>query len=179
MPKTALPLVACLIAFVAVGASAQSSFWKWRDSTGQIHLSDTAPPAGIPAKDILQRPAGGAAAGGTAAPAAPAPAMAAASGTGTDADLLKKKAKADQEKAEKDKADKAALDQKNAAIRADNCQRAQQAASAYNSGVRVARLNAKGEREYLDDNQRAAELKRMQDAIAQNCGPAPAPAPAN
>ena len=38
------------------------------------------------------------------------------------------------------------------------------------SGVRVARLDANGERTYLDDKQRAAELQRNQDIISQNCG---------
>jgi hypothetical protein len=167
MPKTALPLVACLLALAAAGASAQS-YWKWRDGSGQIHMGDTPPPSGIPAKDILQRPLGGTVPAPAATPAAPAGSAAAVD------ELQKKKAKADQEKAEKAAADKAAAEQKNAQIRADNCQRAQQAAQAYQSGVRVARLNAKGEREYMDDNARAAELKRMQDVMAQNCGPAPA-----
>jgi hypothetical protein len=166
MPKIALPLVACLLAIAAAGASAQS-IWKWRDSAGQIHLSDTPPPSSVPAKDILQRGGGGGAP--SAAPVAAAPA---ASGTvaAVDSDLQKKKAKADQEKADKAAADKAALEQKNAAIRAENCQRAQNQAKAIDSGMRIARVNAKGEREYLDDNARAAELKRSQDIIAQNCG---------
>ena len=175
MSKTALSLVACLIAFVATGASAQS-FWKWKDSKGQVHLSDTPPPANVPAKDILQRPAGGAAPAPTpvAAPAATTAASAAANSV--DAELQKKKSAADKEAADKAAADKAALDKKNAAIRADNCQRATQSAKVFESGVRIARAGANGEREFMDDNTRAAELKRSQDAIAQNCGPAPAPA---
>jgi hypothetical protein len=87
-----------------------------------------------------------------------------------DSELQKKKAKADQERADKIAADKAAADQKTAAIRAENCQRAQQQAKALDSGVRVARLNDKGEREFLDDNARASERKRSQDIIAQSCG---------
>ncbi len=168
MPKIALPLVACLIAFAATGASAQS-YWKWKDSSGQVHLSDTPPPPSVPAKDILQRGSGSAP---VAAPAA-APVAAAASNS-VDNELQKKKAAADKDAADKLAADKAATDRKNAAIRADNCQRATQQAKVYESGVRVAKLNANGEREYMDDNTRAAELKRSQDAVAQNCGAAPA-----
>ena len=176
MPKIALPLVACLLAVAAAGASAQS-IWKWRDSSGQIHVSDTPPPATVPAKDILQRAAGAPPAAAPGTTPAPAPAAAVASGgaPAVDADLQKKKAKADQEKADKAAADKAALDLKNAAIRADNCQRAQQQAKALDSGVRIARLDAKGEREYLDDAARASERKRAQDVISQNCGGANAP----
>jgi hypothetical protein len=170
MPKIALPLLACLLAIAATGASAQS-IWKWRDSSGQIHISDTPPPANVQAKDILQRGAGPA----PAAAAAPVAALAGASGSAPagDSDLQKKKAKADQEKTDKAAADKAALEQKNAAIRADNCQRAQAQAKALDSGIRITRMNAKGEREYLDDNARAAEQKRSQDIITQNCGAAP------
>ncbi len=173
MPKTALPLVACLIALAATGASAQS-YWKWKDSSGQVHLSDTAPPANVPAKDILQRPSGSAApSAATTTAAAP---VAAAASNSVDADLQKKKAAADKETADKLAADKAAAEKKNAAIRADNCQRATQQAKVYESGVRVAKLGANGEREFMDDNTRAAELKRTQDAITQNCGAAQAPA---
>jgi len=172
MPKIALPLVACLLAIAATGASAQS-FWKWRDASGQVHMSDTPPPATVPAKDILQRGGGNAP---SLAPATAAPAPSAAAATG-DGDLQKKKARADQEKADKAAADKAALEQKNAAIRAENCQRAQNQAKAIDSGMRIARVNTKGEREYLDDNARAAEMKHTQDIIAQNCGGAPSVAP--
>jgi hypothetical protein len=37
------------------------------------------------------------------------------------------------------------------------------------SGVRVTRTNDKGEMEYLDDKQRAAETKHAKDAIAADC----------
>ena len=169
MQKLALPFLACLLAIAATGASAQS-VWKWRDASGQLHIGDTAPPVGTPEKDILGRPGGGALPipVATAASAAPAGASAPLS------DLDKKKKAADREKAEKAAADKADIDKKSAAIRADNCQRAKTSVSGIQSGVRMTQINAKGEREFLDDAQRAAELKRLQDIAAQNCGAAPA-----
>src|SRR6516225_885622 len=119
MQKFALPLVACLFAIAATSASA-APVWKWRDASGQLHISDTPPPSDVPDKNILQRAAGG------SAPIFAQPAVAAASATsGVDSELQKKKSKAEQEKAEKEAADKAALEKKNAAVRADNCQRAQ------------------------------------------------------
>jgi hypothetical protein len=164
-------VAACLIALVATGASAQS-VWKWRDASGQIHISDAPPPTDVPEKNILKRP-GSAPAPAAATEAAPqAAASASAAASGVDSELQKRKAKAekaDKEKADKDAADKAALEKKNAAIKADNCQRAQTSAKALESGVRIARINASGEREYLDDKQRADELKRAQDSVAQNC----------
>ena len=175
MPKIALPLAACcLLAAVATGASAQS-FWKWKDAAGQIHLSDIAPPATVPAKDILQRPAGGVAS--TAPVAAPAAAPASGPPNAVDAELQKRKAKADKDKADQAAADKAVADQKRTAQRADNCRRAQQSVQAFDSGVRIAQMNAKGEREYLDDKQRAAERQHAQEGVTQNCGAAPNAAP--
>jgi hypothetical protein len=163
MQKSASLLVACLLALAAAGASAQA-IWKWRDASGQMHITDTPPPSSVPDKDILKRPGNAPA---PAAEAAPAPAAAAASGV--DSDLQKKKAKADKEKADTEAAAKAEADKKNAAVKAENCKRAQAQAGALQSGVRVAKLDANGERTFLDDDQRAAELKRAQDIIAQNC----------
>jgi hypothetical protein len=168
MHKSAPLLVACLLAMAAAGASAQS-IWKWRDANGQMHVSDTPPPSNVPDKNIIQRGNGATAAAVSVAPAAQAASEPVAAASGVDSDLQKKKAKADKEKAEKEAADKEAADKKNASIRAENCQRAQQQAAALQSGVRVAQYDAQGERHFLDDDQRASELKRAQDIIAQNC----------
>jgi hypothetical protein len=167
MQKPVSLIVACLLVMAAAGASAQT-IWKWRDANGQMHVSDTPPPSDVPDKNIIQRGRGA-----TAAPFGEAPAAAssapAAPASGVDSELQKKKAKADKEKADKEAAEKAETDKKNAAIRAENCKRAQAQAGALQSGMRVAQLDAQGERHYLDDAQRAAELQRAQDIIAQNC----------
>ncbi len=41
--------------------------------------------------------------------------------------------------------------------------------SALDSGIRIARVNDKGEREIMDDSARAAEAKRTQGLIASEC----------
>ncbi len=174
MQKIALPFVACLLAIAAAGAHAQS-VWKWRDASGQLHISDMAPPPGTPAKDIISSPAGGARASViTTTNTSTATPTTAAGASAPESDLEKKKKALDKERADKDKADRAALEQKNAAIRQDNCTRATTAAAGIQAGGRLATMNANGEREFLDDAGRAAELKRAQDVMASNCGPAPA-----
>jgi hypothetical protein len=179
MQKIVLPFVACLLALAASGTQAQS-LWKWRDAAGQLHISDQAPPPGTPAKNIISGPAGGVAVPSSltvAAPPASATATTAAADNGASAGetaLDKKKKAADKERVEKEKADRAAIDVKNAAIRKDNCTRAQAALAGIQNGQRMARINANGEREMLDDAGRAEELKRTQDVIANNCGAAPA-----
>ncbi len=189
MQKTALSLVACLLAIAASGASAQA-IYKWRDANGQLHLSDTPPPNDTPAKNILQRPnlpapvhpgdaSASATAGGTATGTVTSTGAgtSAAAGTGTpanagDSELAKRKAKIDQDKATAQAAEKARAEQQQADARAAACSSAQQNARTMGTGGRIVRINANGEREFLDDATIAAELRRAQDAVAQNCGPA-------
>ena len=38
-----------------------------------------------------------------------------------------------------------------------------------NDGMRIARVNEKGEREFLSDSDRTAETERTRSAIAANC----------
>jgi hypothetical protein len=84
---------------------------------------------------------------------------------GVDKALDDKKKQAEAADAAKQKADEA----RQAAARADNCKRAQGAKATLDSGMRMARVNAQGEREVLDDAQRAAELKRVNEIIAASC----------
>jgi len=159
---TALTCAAVLGALLAVPAQAQ---WKWRDRNGQTQYSDLPPPSGIAESDILQRP--------TAAQRT-APAAAAASGAasgpslapkGSDPELEAKRRKSEQDVAAKKKAE----DEKVAIAKADNCLRAKAQVRTLDSGVRIARTNDKGEREFMDDAARAAETKRAQDIVASDC----------
>ena len=81
------------------------------------------------------------------------------------APLEEKKKQAEAAEAAKKKAE----EQKIAAAKADNCKRAMNSKSSLDSGMRMARMNDKGEREVLDDAQRAAELKRVNAIIASDC----------
>ena len=160
---TALTCAAILGALLAVPAQAQ---WKWRDKNGQTQYSDLPPPAGIAESDILQRPT----VAQRAAPVAAGAASGAASGAalapkGNDPELEAKRRKAEQEAAAKKKAE----DEKLAIAKADNCLRAKAQIRTLDSGVRIARTNEKGEREFMDDAARAAEAKRTQDIIASDC----------
>ncbi|MEZ5608429.1 MAG: DUF4124 domain-containing protein [Burkholderiaceae bacterium] len=149
----------------SVSAVAQ---YQWVDKDGRRVFSDRAPPADVPAKNILSQPRGGAVPAAVAA-TAPAPAASAAASkapaAGTDKALEEKKKQAEAADAAKQKAEEA----RQVAARADNCKRAQGAKATLDSGMRMARINAKGEREVLDDAQRAAELKRVNEVIAASC----------
>jgi hypothetical protein len=53
--------------------------------------------------------------------------------------------------------------------KAENCARAKQSKATFDSGVRVSRVNAAGEREIMDDTARAAEAQRIQGIINTDC----------
>lgn len=150
--------------------------WQWIDKEGRKVFSDRSPPSDIPAKNILKQP-GGKAAPVPAEAAAPADVAAAAASapvtrtaanvpklSGKDAALEEKKKAAELEEAAKKKA----AEEKFAKDKADNCERARRSLQAFSSGQRIRAPNAKGELEFMTDDQRAAETKRLQ-AITADC----------
>lgn len=146
---------------------AASAQWQWIDKQGKKVFSDQAPPLDIPEKNILQR-------SGTPMPrqsidSPSTPARSAASNplkpAGVDKELEEKTRQAEAE----EKARQAAEAEKVAKAKADNCSRARQGKATFDSGIRVARLNAQGEREIMDDKARATENRRLQTVIDSDC----------
>ncbi|MBP7574416.1 MAG: DUF4124 domain-containing protein, partial [Rhodoferax sp.] len=82
-----------------------------------------------------------------------------------DKDLEAKKKQVADAEAAKRKAD----EERVLKARIENCARAKQAKTTFDSGVRVARTNAAGEREIMDDAARSAESKRIQAIIDSDC----------
>lgn len=155
-----LLLVALLLA--AAGASGQQ--YKWVDRNGRVQYGDT-PPPGVSAQPLR----------GFARPAAPAPAEAPAAGDAAakkgpptmaerDAEFRKRR-----EEAEKEQQKQARAEQE-AKTRKDNCERAQASARYLESGQRVTRTDAKGERYYLDDAAIANEAARARQMVKEWCG---------
>jgi len=163
MRLQAVVLVGFTVLLAALPAAAQ---WKWKDARGQIVISDVPPPRDIPDRDVLQKPELVARRpANQAAPAASAPAAEAVAKAKVDPELEARKKKAEQEQGEKVKAE----EQKVAAQRAENCRRARSHMSTLDSGIRLSRTNEKGEREILDDKQRADEIQRTRAIIASDC----------
>jgi type IV secretory pathway VirB10-like protein len=161
-----LVLALLLLASTLLPAHAQ---WKWRDKNGQITASDLPPPRGVADKDILQRPDTSARQPAAASPPASAPAPAAPAAAPADRDLEARKQAAEQAAEQDAKARAKADETRLAAQRAENCGRARAHASALESGQRIARVNAQGEREVLDDKGRAEEMQRVRKVIASEC----------
>ena len=148
----------CLLLGTALAASLPVwAQYSWIDNAGRRVFSDQPPPTNIPKKDIISE---------RATPiAAPVPtASAAAAGNQNNAQEEKKKTAADT-------AAKSSAEEQQLAIiqRTDNCMRARNALAGLQSGARIAQFDAQGQRAYLNDEQRAAEVQRMQSIIDSDC----------
>jgi hypothetical protein len=168
--RIALLALACALPVVA------SAQWIWVDKDGRKVFSDRAPTPDVPAERIVKAPKGMALPASAAAPAtvaaAPSEAPADKSGAmpkpaGKDKTLEERKKQLAAAEADKKKAEQATY----VALRNDNCSRAKASKSGFETGARITRFNSKGEREYLSDEERAAEVKRLSDIIARDCTP--------
>ncbi len=162
-----------LMAALAGLGGAASAQWQWIDKDGHKVFSDRAPPTEIPDKNILKRPGNRVpmAAASDAVVTGDAPA-AIASGPlpvkqpgGLDKELEAKKKQAQEAEAAKRKA----AEEEMTKAKIENCARAKTAKTTFESGVRIGRTNAAGEREIMDDTARAQELKRIDGIIARDC----------
>jgi hypothetical protein len=177
LKKLFKPLILALAAgSFTVAAVAQ---WQWLDKDGRKVYSDRSPPADIQEKNILKRPTGsvrvpspseaGVATAAVAKPSvagsAPAAKASAPKLSGKDAELEAKKKKAEEDETAKKKVE----EEKMAKTKSENCDRAKNGLATLQSGVRMASVNAKGEREVYDEAKRAAETKRTQEVIDENC----------
>jgi hypothetical protein len=168
----ALALLFASTVVIPMSASAQ---WLWLDKSGHKVFSDQSPPADVPDKNILKRP--GRPSSSVSAPgispstAAASPPIAPATTTNTlkisgkDAALEKKKAETEAAEASRREAEQ----QKVAVAKAENCERAKRALVGLQSGVRMAQINAQGEREFMSDEARQAETQRVQGIATSDC----------
>jgi len=128
------------IALLAASASAQQ--YKWTDKDGKVRYGDV-PPAGV-STTRLKAPSAG------YAPPAPA------------ADSKKDAAK-------KKEPEKQAMTEEQLQMKRENCARAQESLRTLQSGVRISRIDAKGERYYLEDAEIAQETARARQSVQQWC----------
>ncbi len=153
-------VVGLMLAF-AVGASAQ--LYRWVDKDGRVRYGDT-PPPGVKATTLRPPP------GGSAPPPAAGDAAAkdAQKGPLTPAEQEGdfRKRQMDAQKA-REKDDQASRD---AQAKQENCARAQETLAGLESGQRITRTNASGERYYLEDEQRAAEIAKARQSVSSWCG---------
>jgi hypothetical protein len=166
--------------------------WSWRDASGRLTVSDRPPPSEVPDKSIVSRPAGASRdAAKNRGRVTPSTAVAADANTDKngrgdkgdnadapseapssplkpaprDAELEARRLKAEQQVAAKNKA----IEDKNKEIMRENCDSARRQMAMLESGVRMSRTGANGEREVVDDAARAQEAARTRETMATNC----------
>lgn len=159
---TVVQLAACAV-LVALGVPAAAQY-VWLDEKGVKQYSDMPPPASVPASRILKQP-------GTPAPASqPAQQETADTPSSKSAPTLAEQnaafKKRQQDVADKEK--KATEQSRLAAEKAKNCDRARAYLRSLESGERIVHANQNGEREFLSDQQRSAEMRDVREALA-NC----------
>jgi hypothetical protein len=155
MPQLQLLLGAALLAC----ASAASAQWMWVDAKGVKQVSDRAPPASIPAKNILKSP------GAAVIPSAiPAVAGKAAGDAKPPASWTEREAAYRKEKAEKAKKDESlAADAAHQEKRQSICGAAAAARAQLDSGVRM-----RGpDKVWVGDEQRAEQSAAINNVLAE------------
>ena len=163
--RNLLPALLALVLLASFVPVAQAQ-WQWRDETGRKVFSDRPPPQSVPESAILSKPASARRVPATEAPA-PTPSPAATGNTSglpavarSEAEL---KAEAQAQKRVKEE------ETRIAAQWADNCERAKKSLMTVNSGMRIATLNDKGEREFMDEKAISSERQRLESIIRSDC----------
>lgn len=143
-------LIPLLLACLCTVASAE--IYTWRDASGKVHYSDK-PPAGLDARTVRGAPA----------PAGPAAEGASRSLAEREMDFRKRRDEAAKAQA------KAETDKREAEESRQNCEQAKRQLQALESGQRMSRINAAGERVPLDDAMRKQEIESTRKSVESWC----------
>lgn len=174
-----ISLATVAAALVAVYAAPACAQWAWRDGTGRTVYSDQPPPPSVKTDQILRQPGTQSFSRPSAqTAAAPAPAgdgkaegkaepKDAPKGPKTLAEREQEFRKRQQESAEAEK--KQAEEQSRNDQKSAECERMRGYLKALEDGQRIARTDAQGNREFLDDAARAKEVSRVRDGMSRNC----------
>jgi hypothetical protein len=149
-------------AFLALACGlVQAQAYRWVDKDGKVRYGDS-PPPGVKAT-VMKGVAGPASSPSTSAAAAKDAKGAAKAPTDPAQAFNERKLKA------KEDAEKAAKDSVSAAARQKNCDRAQGFLRSLEAGQRISTTNAQGERTFLDDAGRQAQIEETKAEVSRNC----------
>jgi hypothetical protein len=168
--RSTVAVGALIAALASLPVAAQ---WVWKDGNGRTVYSDRSPPPDVKPSQIVRQPstpilAAPASTAGTAEAAkAPAEKAQATSGPKTVAEREMEFRKRQQERADSEK--KAQEEQQKSAAKAAECERARGHLKGLEDGQRVVRTDASGNREFLDDTQREAEVERTRKMVQSLC----------
>jgi hypothetical protein len=144
----------CAVA-LAFAAAALAQQYKWVDKDGKVGYGDT-PPPGVQVTPLKP-------------PAASAPPPAAAKKDSGTTELNPEAAFRKRQQEQREKEEKAAKERAAAEAKRVNCEASQATLRSLQSGQRITTTNADGERVFIDDEQRAKEIERVQRAANDWC----------
>ena len=145
-----------IIASIGFAATALAQQYKWVDENGRVRYGDV-PPPGVKATPLRPPPPG-------VSSQAPAAKKDGDRPLSPEAAFRKRQEDAAKERDKQSKADQEAQQKR------ENCLRAQDALRTLETGQRVARTDAKGERYYLADALVAQETARARQSVREWCG---------
>jgi hypothetical protein len=144
------------LAMMAFAAAASAQQYKWVDRDGKVRYGDV-PPPGVKATPLKPPPA------------PPSGAVSAAKKGEKDKPLSPEAAFRKRQQEQQEQEQKAAKERAEAETKRVNCEQAQANLRTIDSGQRIARTNAAGERVFLEDDQIAKERERAQRAVSEWC----------
>lgn len=149
-------------------AVASAQLYRWVDGDGRVHYTNTPPPAGVKSRTLAApaRAPVSPATNGDSVPDAAAKDAAKGPLTPAEQEQAFRKRQMEAQKA----AEKAEAERKESVAKSENCERAREHLRTLESGQRVSRTNAQGEREYIDDAARARETESARRAVSDWCG---------
>jgi hypothetical protein len=167
-----------LSVLAGLAASPAAAQWAWKDDNGRTVYSDRPPPSSVKADRIVRQPAssqtvlppssvGAGEAQGRPPEGKSETAAMTSSAPKSTAEQEMEFRKRQQERADAEK--KAQGEQQKLAAKAADCERAKGYLRAIEEGQRLTRTDAAGNREFLDDTQRAAEADRARKVIQSSC----------
>jgi hypothetical protein len=140
-----------LVFILSLTVPATAEIYRWKDANGKTVISDKPPVGQVAQKKPESTEA-------VATPAPKTPSLA-------DRDLDFRK----RQKDAKEKADKAREEETSSQEKQENCSNARRQLSALESGERIALRDDKGERYFMEDDQRAQETGKVRGYIDANC----------
>lgn len=150
-----------MLAVLAFAGMAHAQQYRWVDKNGKVQYGDV-PPGGVKATP-MKAPAG--------PPAAP-PAAASKDAAKDDKKappLSPEEAFRKRQEDQKKAADKASKSQQETESAKRACENARSQLRDLEAGIRIGRTNDKGEREFIDDAQRAVETENARKSVAEWC----------
>lgn len=174
--KRAWLVLAASCCLAASPLAQAESGWLWLDGSGHKVYSDMPPPPSVPSRNILRRPATDLAAPVPLSAAEPAKAGTANVAAGAQTPGKQSLASSLDRPATpsatlSDAQLRAAVEQRNAEIRQQNCRQAREALTTLSSELPLITTDAKGEPVALSDEARAVEIRRLHQAEQDNCRP--------